>query len=125
MSHMLLAAAGLTVAIAMVHSIFGERRIFRRLRGDGAPQLSTFQVGILWASWHLLSLFGLALAAALFCLASPSGLANLPVVLRGAVIASMLGGAGLVGFGTHGRHPAWIALLAVAALVAMAGEVAK
>jgi hypothetical protein len=125
MSLMLLAAAGLTVAIAMVHSVLGERRIFRRLRGGGAPRLSAFQVGILWASWHLVSLFGLALAAALFCLASPTGLANLPTVLRVAVIASMVGGAGLVGFGTRGRHPAWIALFLVAALVAMAGEVAK
>lgn len=82
--------------------------------------MSGFQVGILWASWHLLSLFGLALAAFLFCLASPSELADLPAVVRGAVIASMVGGAFLVGFGTRGRHPAWIALLAVAILVAMA-----
>lgn len=120
MSLMLLAAAGLTVAIAMVHSVLGERRIFRHLWSGGAPQLSAFQVGILWASWHLVSLFGLALAAALFCLASPTGLVDLPAVLRSAVIASMVGGAGLVGFGTRGRHPAWVALLAVAVLVAMA-----
>lgn len=33
MSLMLLAAAGLTVAITMLHSALGERRIFRRLRG--------------------------------------------------------------------------------------------
>ena len=63
MSLMLLVAAGLTVAIAMVHSVLGERRIFRRLRG-GVPQLSAFQVGILWASWHLVSLFCLASDAA-------------------------------------------------------------
>jgi|JI6StandDraft_1071083.scaffolds.fasta_scaffold75681_2 hypothetical protein len=122
MSLMLLAAAALTVAIAAVHSVLGERRIFRRLRGDGEPRLSAFQVGILWASWHLVSLFGLALAVALFCLASPTGLTNLPAVLRAAVIGSMVGGAGLVGFGTRGRHPAWIALLLVAALVAIAGD---
>lgn len=97
MSLMLLAAAALTVAIAVVHSVLGERRIFRRLRGGGEPRLSAFQVGILWSSWHLVSLFGLALAAALFCLASPTGLANLLAVLRAAVIGSMVGGAGLVG----------------------------
>lgn len=83
MSLMLLAAAALTLAIAVVHSVLGERRIFCRLRG-GEPRLLAFQAGILWASWHLVSLFGLALAAALFCLASSTGLANLPAVLRGA-----------------------------------------
>lgn len=57
-------AAGLAVLIGIVHSFLGERLIFRKLR-DGsfvpdreAPPLSARNVRILWATWHLASVFG-------------------------------------------------------------------
>lgn len=60
MSFFLLSAAGLTVAIAMVHSVLGEHRIFRRLRGARSPDCPGFKlvfygrVGICSACsvWH-------------------------------------------------------------------------
>lgn len=120
--HTTLALAGaLTFVVGAVHSILGERLIFRRMRQGtlipthGKPILHERHVRILWASWHVVTLFGWAMGAVMLQRASAD--APLDAWLAHAIAASMFGGSLLVLIGTRGRHPGWIGLLAVALLV--------
>ncbi|MGX5674015.1 hypothetical protein [Thermomonas fusca] len=115
-------AAGLSILTGLVHSVLGEWLIFRHLRQGtlvpqlGAPPLRARNVRILWATWHLASVFGWAFAAVLLGLASSPAAPVRQLVFQ-AIAAANLGGAILVLVGTRGRHPGWIALGAVAVLV--------
>ena len=97
MNPWLVGAAALVFVIGLAHSWLGERMVFRHLRtgglvpDGGQPGLRAYQTRILWASWHVVTALATALA------------------LRG----------GRVLLSNRGRHPAWIALLAAAALVLM------
>jgi hypothetical protein len=117
------AAAMLAIVVALVHSILGEIMIFRRLRKpgrmiptDGGERLLGSNVRILWASWHVLTVFGLGMAAILLRLASSARTAEHDFIAQ-AIAVSMLGGSLLVLVGTRGRHPGWVGLLGVALLV--------
>ncbi|TZF79653.1 hypothetical protein [Cognatilysobacter lacus] len=122
------AAAVLAVLTGLVHSTLGEWLIFRHLRQGtfvpqlGAPPLRARNIRILWATWHLASVFGWAFAAILFSLANSPEAPLRQRVLQAAVAANA-GGAILVLVGTRGRHPGWVALGAVAicAWVALGG----
>ena len=67
----LAAAAVLSVVTGVVHSVLGEWLMFRHLRQGtlvpqlGAPPLRARNIRILWATWHLASVFGWAFAAIL------------------------------------------------------------
>lgn len=117
------AAAILAIVVALVHSILGEVMIFRRMRkpgrvvpSDGGERLTGPNVRILWASWHVLTVFGVGMAAMLLRLASSARTAEHDFIAQ-IVAVSMLGGSLLVLVGTRGRHPGWIGLLGVAGLV--------
>ena len=117
-----LAVAGiLAFAIGAVHSVLGEHLIFRRMRQGslipthGKPVLHERHVRILWASWHVVTLFGWAMGAVLLQRATTD--TPLDPWLAQSIAASMFGGSLLVLIGTRGRHPGWIGLLAVALLV--------
>ncbi|HEY1014712.1 MAG TPA: hypothetical protein VGE07_18520 [Herpetosiphonaceae bacterium] len=122
-----LVAGGVALAaIGLIHSVLGERRIFRRLRGasfiptDGGSHLREPHVRILWATWHLATALSWGLAAILLWLALPSSqpLAQspIPALIAAAVFAS----GGLVLIGTNDRHPGWIGLLGAAVLIWLA-----
>lgn len=121
----LTAAAALSILTGLVHSVLGEWLIFRHLRRGslvpqlGAPPLRARHVRILWATWHLASVFGWALAALLLGLAASPEPPLRQLVLQ-SVMAANLGGALLVLVATRGRHPGWIALGAVAGLAWLA-----
>lgn len=121
MQTLLFIAAGLAVLTGIAHSILGELLIFRHLRNDtlvptqDAPPLRSRNVRIIWATWHLATVFGWAFAAVLARVAMDPQAQLLSVVLNAAV-AAYAGGALLVLVGTRGRHPGWVALAAVAAL---------
>lgn len=121
-SSLVAAAAVLAVVTGIVHSILGERLIFRHLRGASfvpsrsAPPLGERHVRILWASWHLVSILGWALASLLWRVAQQDGAAVSADCLVQLAACSFLAGALLVLVGTRGRHPGWIALAAVALL---------
>jgi hypothetical protein len=95
--------------------------IFKRLRRgrgvptDGCNLLRQRHARILWASWHVASVFGFSFAAVLLRLALQPELALRPFLLATVAIA-MTFGAALVFLATNGRHPGWLGLLGVAAL---------
>ncbi len=115
----ILTLAGLIAAfVAVAHSVLGEIVIFSRLRDGGivparpAPPLSARNVAILWATWHITSVFGLGLAAILVL----AGGAAMPLAtIAWVVAATMIAGGALVLVATRGRHPGWAGLWAVAA----------
>ncbi len=130
MQTLFIAAGGLALVTGIVHSVMGEMLIFRHVRSGGlvpvldAPPLRERNIRILWATWHLASVFGWAFAIVLIGI----GLAPLndslkPLVL-GAIVFANLAGSLLVLTGTKGRHPGWIALLLVAALTWIAARTA-
>ncbi|MDJ0752524.1 MAG: hypothetical protein QNJ45_03325 [Ardenticatenaceae bacterium] len=121
MNAMFILAGLLALLIGLVHSIMGEILIFRRLRSggwiptDGGQVLRESHVRIIWATWHVLSVFGWVLAAILFRLAVPT--AELGVFIKNAVLLAMAIASLLVLMGTRGRHPGWVGLLGVAVLL--------
>jgi hypothetical protein len=122
MQSLLITAAVLATVTGVVHSLLGEWLIFRHLRVSAivpslpAPPLLGRNVRILWATWHLASVLGWALAGLLWQLAhSPEAVLAASTVL-GVTAAAFLAGSLLVLVGTRGRHPGWVALGAVAAL---------
>lgn len=121
MNSLLAGAGAVLVVTGLVHSVFGERLIFRRMRRagsliptDGGSALREPHVRILWATWHALSVIGWALAALLLWYAHE--VPPMPAPLGWAVFGGTTGSSLLVLVGTKGRHPGWIALLAAAVL---------
>ena len=115
-------AAVLAFAIGVVHSVLGERLIFRRLRSAGAIPtnggnvLREPHVRILWATWHVVTAMGWCLAVVLLWLGLPSSTYLVQSVVPKAVAVAMLASSVLVLVGTKGRHPGWAGLLVVAIL---------
>ena len=120
MNTLLLTAAGLAFLVGLVHSVLGEVLIFRRMRQGGliptkgGRVIEERHVRIVWASWHVLTVFGWCLAAVLLRLAGTQSARN--AGLANTVAAAMLAGSALVLVATKGKHPGWIGLLAVATL---------
>jgi hypothetical protein len=119
-----IAAAALAFIVGLVHSVLGEIMIFRRMRKpgrmiptDGGTILIGPNVRILWASWHVLTVFGWGMAAILVWLSQPSASGVGDDVIKHAIVISMLAGSAFVLIATRGRHPGWVGLLGVAVLV--------
>lgn len=118
----LFAAGVLALVIGLVHSVLGEILIFRHLRNRGfvpamaAPPLQERHIRIIWASWHLVTVFGWAFGAVLLWLAFSSSEQSIHMVTETAIIVASLGGSALVLVGTKGRHPGWVGLLGIALL---------
>ncbi len=125
MNPWLVGAAALVFVIGLVHSWLGERLLFRHLRtgglvpDGGQPVLRAFQTRILWASWHVVTVLAWALAVVLLWRAQPAMQALSGGIIEAAIAAALAISGGLVLLSNRGRHPAWIALLAAAALVLM------
>ncbi|MCQ4165661.1 hypothetical protein [Tahibacter harae] len=121
MNTWLLAATVLAVVVGLIHSLLGEVLIFRRQPRDAAGRRRLQRpFDILWACWHIATVFGLALAALLWQLAAmPEPLALRGFLLNVVAIAYAVS-ALLVLFGTRGRHPGWAGLGGVAVLVMLA-----
>ena len=118
MNGSLLTAAALLIAIAIAHSLLGERYILMRLfRRDDLPRLfgsDWFTRRTLRFVWHVTSLAWLGFAAVLMLLsqsATPTRDSLLSVVsltfLLTATVAAVA---------SRGRHLSWVVFLAVAVL---------
>lgn len=121
------ACSGVAVLLlGIAHTVIGEKLIFRRLRDagrrdaivptHGGDVLLERHVRILWATWHVATALGWGIAGVLLWLAhTPATEATRLVAF--AIVVTLLDSAGLVFFGTHGRHPGWIGFLGAAILV--------
>jgi hypothetical protein len=125
MNWFFLAAAMLIFAIGLVHSVLGERLVFRRMREDGVIPTNGGQVlreghvRILWASWHVATALGWCVAIVLAWASLPSSSQQETSFVVQAIVAGTLACSLLVLVGTKGRHPGWIAFLAVAVLASL------
>ncbi|MBL8245713.1 MAG: hypothetical protein JNL89_16070 [Rhodanobacteraceae bacterium] len=121
METLLTLAAVLLLFTGLLHSLLGEWLIFRHLRQGtwvpqlGAPPLRARNIRILWATWHLASVFGWGFAVILWGLAATPE-APVDELVLSAVSGATAIGAILVLVGTGARHPGWVALGVVAAL---------
>jgi hypothetical protein len=110
---MLIAAAALTVLLALAHSYLGERYILIRLfRRDNLPKLAgsaEFTKQTLRMAWHIMTVLALGFAALLMK-------TDLRVTI--AVTMALCGVLGLVF--TRGKHLSWIVFFAIAALTWLA-----
>jgi len=79
--------------------------------------LHTPHLRILWGTWHVASVLCWALSALLWRLGTAPWDAALGAWAADVVGLATLASGVLVFFATHGRHPAWCALLVIAALV--------
>ena len=130
MARYLLAAGSLALLVGAAHSLLGEVLIFRRLRsgslvpGLNAPPLEERHIRILWATWHLATVLGWALAAVLLRLSFPVSHSSPTLFVLNAISLAFLGGASLVLVATNGRHPGWVGLAGVAVLTWLAASAA-
>ncbi len=112
MSPYLVGAAVLSILLGVVHSVLGERMIFSPLKKEKGQTTLRKNRGILWATWHLVTVFGFVLGIVLL---EKAGF-QLPIQVVPVIAVSTFGGAVLVLWGTKGRHPGWIVLAAIAVL---------
>lgn len=119
---LLLAAVGLAL-VGLAHSVLGEILVFKALRAQGLvptagyPVLRERHVRILWCSWHLVTLLGWALSALLWRLGTSASDTTLAWWTTDVVGMATLASGVLVFVATRGSHPAWFALMSIAALV--------
>jgi len=119
----LLVAGVAAIVVALVHSVLGEALVFKRMRQGtliptaGQPLLRERHVRILWATWHLVSIFGLGFAAILLRAADPANHPELLPLVLTTIMVVMLASSLLVLIATKGMHPGWLGLLLVALLI--------
>lgn len=115
-------AAILVIIVGIIHSILGEYLIFRHLRkGRIVPTLAALplrerHIRILWASWHIVTVFGFCFGAVLLWLSRSALHGEFENFIKAVIIYSMLASSLLVLWATNGKHPGWIGLAAVALL---------
>lgn len=120
MNKYFVAASAFAFVVGLAHSVLGEVLIFRRLRlrglvpTNGGNVLGERHVRIIWATWHIVTVFGWCLGAVLLRLSLPAGRAGSAVFIEQAIVLAALAASALVLFGTLGKHPGWIGLLAMA-----------
>ena len=126
MNTYLLTAAILCFVLGIAHSVLGEFLIFnsKRYKGNLVPSKQTEDLKerhlrILWATWHLASVFGSGIGAILMKLSLGKSQLNVAIadVVIQPIIYTMLLSSILVLIGTKGKHPGWIVLLSICVLV--------
>ncbi len=120
MNSYFIVSACLAFILGLIHSILGEVLIFRHMRKgliiptDGGSILKERNVRILWASWHIVTIFGWGFGAILLRLSFPSSQYAFQTTVEAAILFSMLAASLIVLIGTKGRHPGWFVLLGIA-----------
>jgi len=120
MNSYFVAAGCLAFIVGLIHSVLGEILIFRRMRRggiiptEGSPILRERHVRILWASWHIVTVFGWGLGAIMLRLSFPSSGHTIQEFVVNTALFSMLTASLIVLVGTKGKHPGWLGLLGVA-----------
>jgi len=116
---LLISAGLLSITVGLIHSILGELLIFKKLRNNSLipnvslPPLREKNIRIIWATWHLATVFGFAMGAILMKLAIMS--TSSPFIIQ-SIALSMCVASALVFYATKARHPGWVGLFGVAIL---------
>lgn len=113
----LLVAAGLILALGLVHSVLGERYILIRLfRRNDLPRLfgsDLFTRRTLRFAWHLTTVVWFGIGVILVQVAG----GGLSVVQLGTTLmVTSVVSAVVTLVGSRGRHPAWVVFLAIGLL---------
>jgi len=112
----------LCIILGLIHSILGEYLIFHPKRKPRTlvptqveSDVQEKHLRIIWATWHLASLFGFCIGALLIKLAivSNQDFELLLFLITGSMILSGL----LVLMATKGKHPGWFILLLIGTLI--------
>ena len=128
MNNYLLYAGVLSILLGVVHSILGEVLVFKKLRNKhnnswvtDISELPVRSIRIIWASWHVVTLFGIAIGVILLKFDQVTSeqqtvveLIKLPLFI--ALFLSAL----IVIVGTKGKHPGGLVLLIISGLVWLA-----
>lgn len=126
MNNYLFIAGLLCFILGVVHSFLGEYLIFKDKRNKGrlipsknSNELKERHLRILWATWHLASVFGWCIGAILIKIAVLESQQNTEITcyILNAIHYTMFISSALVAVGTKGKHPGWIVLLAIGLLV--------
>jgi hypothetical protein len=119
------AAASLAFIVGLIHSVFGEIMIFRRVTelplrsAAGAPILGRAHLRILRVTWHVTTFLGWGLGAMLLHLSTKAQAGETADLIVHATMAAFLASSILTLVGTRGRHPGWIALLGIVVILAL------
>jgi uncharacterized Tic20 family protein len=112
--------------LGIVHSILGEYLIFnsKRKKGNLVPSkkseaLKERHLRIVWATWHLASVFGWCIGAILIKISvSYNELKSTSIdFIILSIIYTMFLASLLVLVGTKGKHPGWVVLLLIGILL--------
>ncbi len=109
--------------MGIIHSALGEILIFRHMRKGtfiptyGGTILKERHVRILWASWHIVTVFGWGFGSILLWLSLSSPQTIIEVFVENTILFSMFIASLMVLIATKGKHPGWAGLLCVAILV--------
>jgi hypothetical protein len=131
------AAGGLTFLLGVAHSVLGELFLIRRLASDHLPPVAPFSLvevrnmGLagsgdlarrtLRFTWHIATVLGWTFAAILLRLALPSSPGPDREFVARATALSFCACSLLALFCTRGKHPAWVACLAIATFIWLGG----
>ncbi|MDW3211195.1 MAG: hypothetical protein R8N23_15070 [Reichenbachiella sp.] len=128
MNYYLLTAAILCFLLGLIHSFLGEFLIFKNKREKGTfipsqvnQDLKERHLRILWATWHLASVFGWCIGAILIKISinpsdSSSSFTNFIIL---SAMYTMFMSSALVLVGTKGKHPGWVVLIIIGTLLMM------
>jgi len=117
-----LIAGILAVLLGIIHSVLGEKLIFRRLsQGDPIPApwnktLSGQRMRSIRSSWHLVSFFGWGIAAILLRMSFQAATEEYVIFAKNTFVVTFFITAIYWFIGTKGKHPAWIVLLLIGSL---------
>lgn len=116
--------------LGIIHSILGEFLIFKNKRNKGSlvpskksPVLKERHLRIIWATWHLASLFGWCIGAVLIHISlnqNASLFDSFDFILQ-TTMYIMFFASLLVCLGTKAKHPGWVVLLIIGILLLVGG----
>lgn len=119
-------AGVLTFLLSAIHSLLGEKLIFRHIAKGGlreADALALFPARR-WASmrstWHLVSLMGCGLGALLVAIGTWPTKETSVQTTKAILATTFLVCALYWVLGTRGKHPAWIVMVIIAGLALLA-----
>jgi uncharacterized membrane protein len=105
--------------LGLVHSILGEKLIFRRKKESKKiiativnPMINQRHLGIMWATWHLTSFFGWFMGVILIkiALGQNQGINEFNQFTSTATTITMFCSSLLVFIATKGKHLGWVIL---------------